>query len=296
MFPQEALVQLKELLASTQNVFIIMGAQANLDQLAVASSLSLALAEAGKDIKLACPQEPKPTRELAGLNQLVTVIGNQNLSISFDYDEQAVDKVSYHIGEETNKFYLTIKPKKGHPPLNIDSVELSYTGAEADLVFLIGVGQLDQLDQLYFGYEDMYRNSPIVTIGTFQPEFGLIKLDASGATCLSEPVADLIEQLDLSLNSDAATNLLTAIEECTDGFRSMSATATTFETVAKLMKAGARRTRRPAATPTPAQVVAPEKTNKPAVVAKKPSVKNKKETDVAPGSLKYQPSQGAGRS
>src|SRR5690606_36893853 len=80
-----------------------------------------------------------------------------------------------------------------------------------------------------------------VTFHTFQPEIGTIKLDASGASSLSEAMAQLLWQLQLSVTQVDATNLLTVIEQSTQNFRSLSTSAETFETVAQLLRQGARR-------------------------------------------------------
>lgn len=243
--------QLRDLLATIQTSLIILPAQPTFEQAVTACALLESLRLAGKEARLLCPVGSKDNQNLqmyspilAPLEAATSEIGHQNLSISFEYDEAAVDKVSYHIGEESKRFYLTIKPRPGHPPLDTKSVDFSYTGAEADLVFLIGVQQLDTLDQLYFGYEELYRNSALVTINTFEPEFGLIKLDVSGAASQSELIAQLLMELELPLSSEIATYLLSGVESATDSFRSLSTTSHTFEIAAKLLQLGARRIKR----------------------------------------------------
>jgi hypothetical protein len=244
MIQPQQVSQLKELLNRAGEIFIIYPKKANFDLLAAASSLSLSLGEQGKNVRLFSPKQPVETEGLAGLEKTLTQIGNQNLCISFDYVEEQVEKVSYHIGEETQKFYLTIKPQKGHTPLDSSAIEFFYTGAEVDLIILVGVQELDSLSQLYYGYEDTYRSIPIVSINTHETDFGNLKLDMSHATCLSEGVTKLLLDAGVSLSSDAATNLLAGIEESTNNFQSMSAGALTFEVAARLMERGARRVHR----------------------------------------------------
>ncbi len=325
MISTEQTNQLRELLAVAHNVLIIFPDSASYDQVAIASALFMVLRQDNKDVRLLSPmpmvdhpqfQSFAPT--LVGLSDATSEIGNQNLTVSFEYNEESVDKVSYHIGEESQRFYLTIKPKRGAPPLDTRGVEFSYTGAEADAVILVGVQQLDSLGQLYFGYEDLYKNSPVISINTFEPEFGLIKLDTSGAASQSEVVTKLLLDLQLTIPSDSATNLLSGIEVATDGFRSMSATAQTFEMVAKLLQLGARRMRRasePTPAPAPSQVVsstagqptefsvqpqfptasAPTNASTKDAVKKPAAKRSPKKAAPEPGSLNYQPSEGAPR-
>lgn len=240
MIDSEATSSLKEYLPTAKTVVVIVGPKPTDDQLAVASSLYLGLTASGKDTGIYAPKK-LGSNSFAGLEDLSQELGKQNLVIEFDYDETAVDKVSYHIGQETGKFYLTIKPKKGAQPLDKSTVDFSYAGADADLVFLVGVHDLEKLDQLYFGYESLYENAFVVTLHSFKPELGTLQLDLSDTSSLSESFVGLLEELELNLTEGMATNLLQAIESVTNGFQSRTANAATFETVAKLLRAGARR-------------------------------------------------------
>lgn len=239
------LPQIKDLLDQSQSVFVVVGSGSGYDQLVAASALSAGLQAADKAVRLLAVEEPKNNFGISELSQLKTDIGHQHLSISFEYSEDAVDKVSYHIGEETNRFYLTIKPKKGHDPLDPSTVEYSYTGADVDLIFLIGVGSLEDLEQLYYGYEKLYQDTPIVSINTYPTSFGTVKLETNGATGYSDLTAQLLDQLDLYVGSDSATHLLSALEKTSESFQSDKTTAETFEIAASLLRAGAVRTPAP---------------------------------------------------
>ncbi len=127
------------------------------------------------------------------------------------------------------------------------TVEFSYTGADADIVFLIGVHEFESLEQLYFGYEQLFQTAMTVTFHSFEPQIGTFKLDASGSSSLSESMSLLLQMMAWPLPPDAATNLLQAVEQATDSLQSLATSAETFETVAWLMRNGARRVRRPTA-------------------------------------------------
>lgn len=245
MISDEQIESLKELLTTIQSVLVIVDSGATLDQWASACSLFLGLQQTGKETTFCSPRQPRRYGDLlAGMDQLRVELGNQNLVISFDYNPEKVDKVSYHIGEETNRFYLTIKPKKGTSPLDSSNVEYSYTGAEADLIFLVGVHELTALEHLYFGFEGMYQDSTVVTLHNFAPVIGNINLDVSGSSSMSEAVVELMQGLGVEISEQMATNLLIGIEDVTENLSSLSATAETFEAVASLMRQGARRVKR----------------------------------------------------
>jgi hypothetical protein len=242
MIDDATTAQLKSLIENAQTILIIYPPAASHDQKAVAASLFLSLMRFQKNVRLVTPQPLKSGEEQpTGIENTQTDIGNQNLSISFNYTPEQVDKVSYHIGEGTGKFYLTIKPKAGYPPLDANNVEFSYTGASADLVILVGVNELESLDQLYFGYEDLYRDVTIISINNYATSFGTVKLDTGDASTTSEVMAKLIPTLGLPLDSDTATNLLHGIESGTQNLSALTVSADTFETVAQLLRAGARR-------------------------------------------------------
>ena len=243
MLDDSQLVQLQNLSDVAQTHLVIYNPQAGPSILASAGAWYLALKEAQKDVRLASLKKPK-IKEIIGLEATEMDLGKQNLTISFDYDENAVDKISYHIGEETKKFYLTIKPKKNYSPLNTETIEYSYTGFEADIIYLFGVDKLEDLDKLYFGYEEVFQETPIVSFHHHQTKFGTIKVVANSAS-LNQDVFSLMARLSWPVSPDSATNLLYGIEAETDGLRSRLVTAETFDVVARLMKLGARRVWKP---------------------------------------------------
>lgn len=247
MIPQSQIIQLKGFLETAQSILVLVSADSELDTLAASSALFLTLIQNGKEVVFASPDLPSSIdQNLAGVDQIKSEISNKNLTISFDHVETAVDKVSYHIGEKTNRFYLTVQPQKGNLPLNKDSVEVSYTGAQADLVFLVGVNDYESLDQLYIGNEQFFNDTTVVSINNFDSSIGDIKLNTADYLNLSSALAELIKQLQLDISSDAATNLLMSIEETADNFKSLSTTPDLLETAAWLMRQGARRVKRSA--------------------------------------------------
>jgi hypothetical protein len=242
---QSQIIQIKEFLDPAQSILVLISADADLDTLAASSALFLSLEKAGKDVIFVSPDLPTNVDEnIVGLDRVRTEISNKNLIMSFNYDETAVEKVSYHIGEETNRFYLTVQPKKGHQPLDKDSVEVGYVGAEADLIFMIGVHNYESLDHLYIGNEQFFTDTTVVAINNFEASVGDVKLNTSESLNMSSAVAEIIRQANLEISGDGATNLLLSIEEVTDSFRSLSITPELLETAAWLMRKGARRVRR----------------------------------------------------
>jgi nanoRNase/pAp phosphatase (c-di-AMP/oligoRNAs hydrolase) len=247
-----SLSTLATLVQGAQSVLVVVTGNPTVDQLAAGTALTLALQQAGKQVTLATPQslEKNPTlvtatKELAGISQLTTVLGKQNLVISFAYQETAVDNVSYAIGETTKRFYLTIKPQPGKSPLDAQTVEMTYAGIEVDVIWLIGVTDLASLGKLYAGYEELYATKPIIAMHTQALEIGQIRLHTAKSSCLSEAMTRILVDLQLPLTADIATNLVKGIEVSTNWFSAQTAQAETFEVTALLLKAGAKRSIKP---------------------------------------------------
>jgi len=277
----DILPEIKNILDKSQSILVMLVPNAKYDQAASCIAVYEALAQKypQKEITLLSPEQIT-TPNLLGQENFKQKLGSKDLSVSFDYDEKAVDKVSYHIDEEKKKFYLIIKPQKGQKPLNTSQVSFDYTGAEADLIFLFGVHELGQLEHLYSNYESLYNQAALVTVHNFEPEIGNFKIDLSGKSSWSEAVLALIAGLELELTSAAATNLLLSIEEATNHLNSFTATADTFEVVAKLLRAGAKRQVKSA--PQPVAPTTPVEKPKKKIASKSKTVDLMKSKDYAP--------------
>lgn len=241
MLDEQIIAQLKSLLETAQSTLVVVGEQASQEESITAIGLHLALRNAGRESRIVSvkPLQHLPEK-LPGREEVSQEMGNENLTISFDYSEEQVDKVSYHIGEDTRKFYLTIKPKSGAKPLETKSVEFNYTGASADLLIICGVSDPEELLQLYFGYENFYSDKPIVTFGKKYIEQETLHLGRDGNTT-AELWTAILKQLAIPVGQKAATTFLYEIEAKTEGLTNKETSAETFESVAMLLRDGAER-------------------------------------------------------
>jgi nanoRNase/pAp phosphatase (c-di-AMP/oligoRNAs hydrolase) len=232
----------KNHLSSAENILILFPGQVKFDQVASALALFLGFQEINKNVSVL---SPKPVTvgfsSLVGIDKVSTQLGNKNLQVSFEYEEEAVDKVSYHIDEENRKFNLVVQPKKGVKPLRPESVSFSYTGVEADLIIVIGAHSLEDMEQIYFAQEELYKETPTISINTYETNFGTVKLSTAGSASFCEVMAYLLQELEIEVSSDMATNLLGGIESATNNFQAYSTSADTFEIAGRLLRLGARR-------------------------------------------------------
>lgn len=241
MLTSEQLEQWTTWFNQAQTILVFFLPNAPLDHMAAALGLALTLQAQGKEVRWLSPAAPGASVDLAGLTDTSTELGFKNLTISFPYRLESVDKVSYHIDDDQSHFHLVVQPQRGSKPLDVQEVQYSYTGAEADLLITVGVGQLAQLEQLYEPYQRLFQDTNLISIHSGEVAFGGMKIETSQVSGISEYVTRLLSQLQIGPTAAAATNLLAGIEETTQSFRSLMTTAETLEAAAQLMRAGARR-------------------------------------------------------
>jgi nanoRNase/pAp phosphatase (c-di-AMP/oligoRNAs hydrolase) len=233
---------IQEALASAQLVFIVLPQNPNYDNVAGGLALYLALKKTGKQVLIASSQ-PMTVEfsSLVGVDKIKTKPNGRNLIISFDYIEDSIEKVSYNI--EGGKFNLVIQPKEGFPHLSPQTVQYSYGGGQADLVFTVGVRSFEDLGSLYKDNQQLFEEGKIINIdiNPGNTNFGKTNLVDEEAVSVSEKIVDLISHLKLPVDADIASNLFQGILKATGNFSSPKTTAGTFEAAAFCLRAGARR-------------------------------------------------------
>lgn len=244
MITQNQASRIQSALATAQSIFIALPHNPNFDKAAAGLGLYLSLIKAKKSVEIGSPTEMRVEfSSLVGVDKIKDSFqgGKDSLIVSFDYIEDAIEKVSYNI--ENNKFNLVIKPRAGHPPLDSERVKYSYTGGKVDLVFTIGASSLGNLGRIYEDNQGAFKESQIINLDNNPQnrEYGEIDLVDPTAASLSEEVANLIALLRLPTDGDIGSNLLLGIERATSRFSSIKVGSNTFEAAAFCLKIGARR-------------------------------------------------------
>jgi len=233
---------LQENLVKAKSILILTGANPSLDSVAASLSLFLVLKKRIKNIKVACP-----TPMTVAFNRLVAVdkisnkIGNRNLIVSFDYIKDSIEKVSYNI--ENNRFNLVIEPKKDKLAIDINKVNYSYSGVQADMIFIIGVAKLENLGNFYIQERKVFSEAMTVNIDNKKGNsyFAKINFCDSKIISCSELIISLIQNLNLEIDADVVTNLYMGIKANTANFQAINVNANTFEASAWCLKNGARK-------------------------------------------------------
>lgn len=237
---------IRQALATAKQVLILLPQNPDLDTIAAGLTLYLSLSKKQLSVSIGCvtPMTVGFNR-LFGVDKIKSRIGNQNLVISFNYPEDSLEKVSYDKDPQNQKFRLTIEPKAGMQPLDTNTVEYSYTGSNADVIFVIGARSLEDLGELYRSEQKLLddKQKTLVNLSTLDrnSQFGTVNLYDPTASGASEIVFSILGALELVLEADMATNLLAGIEAKTVNFTSLQTNADTFEIVAALMRSGAKK-------------------------------------------------------
>ncbi len=241
MLPQQDIQRLKSTLEGISEVVILFGDKTDNDGAAAALALYLSLSQAGKRASIASPRDMLVEQSnLIGINKVGKTLGNKNFVISLDYTEDSIEKVSYHV--EGSKFNLVIEPRVGAPQLSEEKVSFAHSGFSADAIIIVGTQQLEQLGSFYEQNKVMFADKPTVVIDTklANRRFGQINIVTNSAS-VSELMYQIIKELQLPLNPDVATNLYSGINAATSAFSSQQTTPETFEAVAQLLRAGAKK-------------------------------------------------------
>lgn len=232
---------IKTLLDKSVEALVLLPQNPGPDSIAAALSLGITLDAANKKTTIACATPLDFTQfPLRQSDRITQKIGNKNLVISLKIENRdSVDKVSYNLDELNKVFNLVISPKKSATPLNSDAVSFSLAGARADIIFIIGASGFDDLGSLYAAEPNLFTETPTIAINRMEPApFASYHLSQPEKSSISEGMVSILESLGLSFSADAATNLLAGIDVVTDKLQLPNTSASTFESVATLIRSG----------------------------------------------------------
>lgn len=233
------LTQIEQALAPAQTILIFLPQKMDQDKVAAGLSLYLSLKKAAKQVSILCSRPMTVEYStLVGVDKISEKPKGKNLTISFDYVEDSIEKVSYNI--ENGKFNLLIQAKEGSLPLSTEKVKYIYSGSQADLIFILGALTFEDLGEVYETEKEIFEKGKTVNIDIHSnnSRFAKINLVDSKVVSYSEVIARLLANLRLPVDSDIASNLLTGIQKATNIFSSAKIGPTTFEAIAFCLKAG----------------------------------------------------------
>lgn len=235
----DELGKLKTQVGAAQSLLLVLPLNASQDVVASSLALYLSLKQSGKTVAITSSTLPTVRdSHLVGLDKITSTLSGNNLVITLDVPESSIDKVvSNTDGGHLN---LIINPAAGSLPITPDQVKFSSSGASADLVIVIGAADLGDVGELVTREPALFSPDKLVNLSNQVGSFGGTNLTDPSSSC-SELVTALLKELALPLDMDMASNLMQGIESATSGLSTPNMTADTFEALAVLYRAGARR-------------------------------------------------------
>jgi hypothetical protein len=217
--------------------------QVDLDFLAFLTSFSLL--KENNEINLSLLSNYLPSnsdKNIFGWENIAGKLPKENLVLSFDYDQKQVDKITYQIDEESNKFLLTIKPQIQIQPLDFRKISYSYSGQKTNGIIFCDIDNINSLGRVYYNYKEelslkenvFYLNSKIKKNQKTNNYLDLEDLS------WSEFLVNLITKMEYKFDKKIATNLIAGIDFKTKNMANVS-NGETFEAMAKLLKEGGER-------------------------------------------------------
>lgn len=237
-----ALSQIRDLIARSNSVAIVVSANPTVDQMAGALALSLSMNAQSKKTYVI-----SPTSALVEHSSLVGIDrvkgpdegGNGDLVVSFPYREGEIDKVSYTIDGDS----LNIVVKAGEKGLTFQESDVQFKrGADKpDMIIAVGVASLGQLTAIFS--EEVVNGVTLLNIDNVSTNegYGNVVLVSAKFSSLSEQVADLLLNLGMELDIDVSQNLMLGITDATNNFQDTKTSYLAFEIASILIKRGAVR-------------------------------------------------------
>lgn len=239
MSNQNVLPRIAEIIQKSVSGSIGLPSNPSNDAVAAGTAIYLGLLKLGKSISLACSNSISVNLTATDKvrNQLVT--GGDNLVISLPYNDGAIDKVDYNV--QGDKLNLVISPRPGYPKIDANQVKYSYSGGALDFIMTIDAPTLNSLGSLYSDNEKQFQGRDIINIDRHLTNsfFGTANFVNKTISSVSELALKLLQNLQIEIDRDIATNLYAGIASATNNFTSYSVNADTFESIANLLRLGA---------------------------------------------------------
>lgn len=203
--------EIRSLLQNAQSVLVALAEVNDEDVVAAGLALYLTLTKMRKQVTVVAAQPVKvELSHLFGIDKISDKIaGGNNLVVSMPYEEGTIEKVSYHI--ENNRFNLVIEPRGESLKFDPAQVEYTYGRGDYDAVFVLGAQDLSALGELYNRHKNIFTQKPVINIDKSAENRKFGRINMVDDVPISQSVTQLVKDLRLPIDQDAASNLYTGI-------------------------------------------------------------------------------------
>lgn len=249
--------EIKKILNNAKNILIVLPQNASVDHLAAGLALYLSLDEAsknlpaiGQDAHIVCETPVLVNHaNLFGVGQISNKLpqtSGGNLTITLanvaasDGTVPTLEKLDWYTkGTDLNLVFQVINGQRFEPT----SIVPHYQGSGFNLIFTVGSPTPNDLGNLYMANRQVFEGVHIINLDNKpnNTSFGSTNIVDHASASLSEIVFQLLESLQLPINGDLATNILTGIFAATANLTAGNVSADTFQVVADALKVGGQK-------------------------------------------------------
>ncbi len=244
------IAELKNLLPTAKNILITLPTGADIDKLAAGLSLFLTLEAAGKQVSIASDdnilvgqahlfgvdhvQKTLPTTEGGNLTLVLEGVAASDNTVP------ALEKLDWFA--ENNNLNLVFHVTSGQT-FQPAKIVPKYQGSGFNLIFTVGAVNLNALGNVYTGNTAAFSGTHIVNVDTqtANTSFGQTNVLDSSASCLSEVMVNLLQDLSFAMDADTASNLLAGIFASTANLTNEKVSADAYMAVANCLRVGGRK-------------------------------------------------------
>lgn len=247
-------VQLNEvrgLMQTAFNVLIALPVNPPVDILSASLALMLSLQKNGKKATIVCETPVKvESANLFGIGEVKNTLlqiqeGNLIITLGGVVDPAtqkppALESLDwYPTGPDLNVVFKVIQGQKFQPT----HITPHHENSSFNIIFAVGVSSLDQIGSIYQNNQNIFSQTYIVNIDNSagNSQFGKTNIVDTSASSLSEMLGDIIPSLQLSLDPDTATNILTGIFAATGNLQADNVSADTYMVVSSMVKSGGQK-------------------------------------------------------
>lgn len=242
------LQDLRQKIDQARKILILLPSQTTIDKLAAALSLMLSLEKQEKDVIVVTEDTLKVSHSsLYGVGQIKNTFppqGAENfiLTLGGVVDQNglipSLEKLDWYPDNGNLNLVFHVVPGFRFEPTNISS---SYQGSKFDLAFIIGAVNLTDLGSIYTQNSAAITQIPLINIdnSTSNANFGLVNVIDPNSPSLSEVMIQIQQGLGLTVDADAASNVIAGIYDAT-GNLTKNVSPDTFMVLAQAMQLGGR--------------------------------------------------------
>lgn len=249
------LTEINPLIAQAKRVLVLISQHGGTDELAAGLAFYLSLKQAGKDAFVASEinliagnanlygvGDIQATLPTSSGGDMVMTLGNVVMP---DGKVPALEKLDYFTEGSDLKLVFKVVPGQRFEP---NQISTAYSSGGADLMVIIGAPSAADLGRIYHDNLELFTKVPTINIDvrSNNANFGKYNLVDPNASGVSEMVAQILPDLNLPVDADIASNLLTGIYDATASL-TQQINPETFMSVGMAMQAGGHISAQPSA-------------------------------------------------